>query len=34
MLADSGIGAWAAGEVSLDDQHGGEVLMTGEHPSL
>jgi phosphoribosylformylglycinamidine cyclo-ligase len=34
MLADSGIEAWAAGEVSLDDQHGGEVLMTGEHPSL
>jgi hypothetical protein len=27
-----GIDAWAAGEVVLDDERGGEVVLTGEHP--
>jgi phosphoribosylformylglycinamidine cyclo-ligase len=31
-LAGFGIDAWAAGEVRLDDTHGGEALVTGEHP--
>jgi phosphoribosylformylglycinamidine cyclo-ligase len=31
-LAGFGIEAWAAGEVRLDDERGGEVLLTGEHP--
>jgi hypothetical protein len=32
ILAGRGVPAWAAGEVSLDDEHGGEVLMAGRHP--
>jgi phosphoribosylformylglycinamidine cyclo-ligase len=31
-LAGFGIDAWAAGEVVLDDERGGEVVLTGEHP--
>jgi phosphoribosylformylglycinamidine cyclo-ligase len=31
-LAGHRIEAWVAGEVSLDHQHGGEVLMSGQHP--
>jgi phosphoribosylformylglycinamidine cyclo-ligase len=31
-LADHRIPAWVAGEAALDDDHPGEVLMTGQHP--
>jgi phosphoribosylformylglycinamidine cyclo-ligase len=31
-LARNGVRAWAAGETTMDDEHGGEVLMTGGHP--
>ena len=31
-LAGFRIDAWAAGEVTFDDQHGGDVLMSGQHP--
>ncbi len=31
-LAGFGIDAWAAGEVVLDDEHGGEVRLAGNHP--
>jgi phosphoribosylformylglycinamidine cyclo-ligase len=31
-LAGFRIGAWAAGEVTLDDRHGGDVLLSGQHP--
>ena len=32
ILADHGVPAWAAGAVSLDDEHGGAVMMAGRHP--
>jgi len=28
-----GIPAWAAGEVTLDHEHGGEVTLMGSHPA-
>ena len=31
-LRRNGVRAWAAGEATMDDAHGGEVLMTGGHP--
>jgi phosphoribosylformylglycinamidine cyclo-ligase len=31
-LADHDVTAWVAGEVSLDDDAGGLVQMTGQHP--
>jgi phosphoribosylformylglycinamidine cyclo-ligase len=31
-LAGHRVSAWPAGEVTLDDQQGGEVLMAGSHP--
>jgi phosphoribosylformylglycinamidine cyclo-ligase len=31
-LAGHGIRAWVAGRVSLDEDAGGQVLMTGQHP--
>jgi phosphoribosylformylglycinamidine cyclo-ligase len=31
-LAGFRIDAWAAGEVILDDRHGGDVLLSGQHP--
>ncbi len=31
-LAGHGVSAWAAGEVTLDDGHGGQALMAGQHP--
>ena len=31
-LAGYGVPAWAAGRVRLDEEHGGEVLMAGQHP--
>jgi phosphoribosylformylglycinamidine cyclo-ligase len=31
-LAGHGVSAWAAGEVSLDEHHGGQVRMVGQHP--
>jgi phosphoribosylformylglycinamidine cyclo-ligase len=31
-LAGHGVSAWAAGEVALDDQRGGQVQMAGQHP--
>ena len=32
VLAGHGIRAWVAGEVRLDDTHGGRVLLEGQHP--
>jgi phosphoribosylformylglycinamidine cyclo-ligase len=32
-LAGFGIEAWAAGEVSLDQDRGGQVVMSGQHPA-
>ncbi|MBO0847362.1 MAG: phosphoribosylformylglycinamidine cyclo-ligase, partial [Nocardioides sp.] len=32
-LAGFGIPAWAAGEVAMDHDHGGEVTLVGSHPS-
>jgi len=32
VLAAHGVPAWGAGEVRLDHDHGGEVLMAGQHP--
>jgi len=32
VLAGHGIRAWVAGEVRLDDDHGGRVLLEGQHP--
>jgi phosphoribosylformylglycinamidine cyclo-ligase len=31
-LARHGIPAWSAGEVTMDDRHGGEVRLAGQHP--
>jgi phosphoribosylformylglycinamidine cyclo-ligase len=31
-LDGHGVSAWAAGEVALDDERGGQVLMAGQHP--
>ena len=31
-LAGHGVPAWPAGEVTLDDQHGGQVRLAGQHP--
>ncbi|MGC4110409.1 MAG: phosphoribosylformylglycinamidine cyclo-ligase [Nocardioides sp.] len=31
-LAGFGISSWAAGEVALDDERGGQVVMAGQHP--
>jgi phosphoribosylformylglycinamidine cyclo-ligase len=31
-LAGHGVPAWAAGRVTLDDEQGGQVLLTGQHP--
>jgi phosphoribosylformylglycinamidine cyclo-ligase len=31
-LAGFGVAAWPAGDVSLDPEHGGAVVMTGQHP--
>lgn len=33
VLDRFGIPAWAAGEVSLDHEHGGEVTLVGSHPA-
>jgi phosphoribosylformylglycinamidine cyclo-ligase len=31
-LAGFGVEAWPAGEVALDEEHGGGVRMVGQHP--
>ncbi len=31
-LAGHGVRAWTAGEVALDDEHGGQVRLSGQHP--